>query len=63
MCLSQLARLKNNKELGMSVRKWVRMHATEYSIKINVLGNFLINIIHGKCELHQMYKLLRISIL
>jgi hypothetical protein len=56
MCLSQLARLENNEE-------WVRMHATEYSIKINVLGNFLINIIHGKCELHQMYKLLRISIL
>ena len=48
MYLSQLARLKNNEGLAMSIRKWVRIHATEHCTKINVLGNFLINIIHGE---------------
>jgi len=60
MCLSQLARFKNNEEMGISILKWVRIHATEYSIKINVPGNFLINIIYGKNELLRMLRLLRI---
>jgi hypothetical protein len=45
MCLSQRARLKNNEELGTSIRKWVRLHATEHSIKVSVPGDFLISII------------------
>lgn len=41
MFMSQLDRLKNTEELGMSVGKWVRMHATEYLIKFTALGNFV----------------------
>jgi hypothetical protein len=41
MFMSQLERLKNTEELGMSARKWAGMHATEYLIKFIVLGNFV----------------------